>query len=505
MNQSDRGKVYLIGAGPGDPGLMTVKGKRLLEKADCIVYDYLASESLVRDRKDAELIYVGKSGKSHTLEQQEINRLLVKKAREGKIVARLKGGDPFIFGRGGEEALELAKAGIEFEIVPGVSSAYGAPAYAGIPVTHRGVTSSVAFVTGHEDPTKESSDIDWEGISACGTLVFLMGVKNLPSIAENLIKNGRSPDEPVALIRWGTTPRQQTLTGTLKDIARKAAKKNFAPPAIILVGKVVSLRKKLAWFDRKPLFGKTFIVTRTREQASALSEKLSDAGAMVIEIPTIEIMEPETFHSLDESIKKLKEKFYRWMIFTSANGVRSFFRKATEKGLDARLLAGTLIAVIGPSTGEALREWGIIPDLMPSSYRAEGILEEMSEVRGKNILIVRAEEARDVLPDSLREMGNTVDIAVAYRTIAPSRSRELLKELSGSTHVDMVTFTSSSTAKNFAALADGVPALKELPCASIGPITSDTAREEGFQVLVEAEDYTIDGLVEALLNYQRKG
>jgi uroporphyrinogen III methyltransferase / synthase len=504
--QAKQGKVYLIGSGPGDPGLITVKGRKILDRADCIIYDFLAPGSLLGNNTDAELICVGKSGKSHTMEQDEINRLLVRKAREGKLVARLKGGDPFIFGRGGEEALALAAEGVSFEIVPGVSSAYGVPAYAGIPVTHRGMTTSVSFITGHEDPTKDQSDLDWEKIStAAGTLVFLMGVKNLPMIASNLVKYGRSPDEEVALIRWGTTARQQTVTGTLENIAAMAAERDFTPPAIIVVGKVVSLRSSLAWFDRLPLFGKTFIVTRTREQAGALTEKLMEAGAEVFEVPTIKIEDPATFHSLDESIDTLKGRHYRWVIFTSPNGVRKFFERLQGKNLDTRVLAGVAIAVIGPSTAEALKEFGLIADLMPESFRAEGILEKMSALEGEKILLVRAQEARDILPESLREKGNSVDIAVAYRTVAPPESRKLLGDILRERSVDLVTFTSSSTAENFAALIQDRLIIEKMKCVSIGPITSATARDLGFDVILEADEYTIEGLVNTILHYFTKG
>ncbi len=500
--RSEKGKVYLIGAGPGDPGLITVKGKRLIDEADCIIYDFLIPESLLRNATDAELIYVGKSGAHHTMEQEEIHSLLVEKAREGKKVVRLKGGDPFIFGRGGEEALELAGQGIEFEVVPGISSAYSVPAYAGIPVTQRGMTSMVSFITGHEDPTKKQSEIDWEKISgAPGTLVFLMGVKNLSVIVDNLIRHGRSPDEDVAVIRWGTTARQQTVAGQLKNIVRKTENENFKPPAVIVVGKVVSLRESLTWFDRKPLLGRTFIVTRTREQASALTDRLTDAGAEVMEIPTIKIVAPESFDSLDISIKKLKDSRYEWVIFTSPNGVNKFFERAFLKGFDARLFKAAAIAVIGPSTADALKEHGLLADLIPASYRAEGIIEEMKELRGRNILIVRAEQARDVLPDSLREKGNKVDIAVAYRTVVPPESRENLRKALSECNVDMVTFTSSSTAKNFDEMLEDPAVKKKLRAASIGPVTSEAARECGFEVSIEAREYTVKGLSDAIISY----
>lgn len=498
------GKVYLIGAGPGDPDLITVKGHRLLAEADCVIYDYLAAKALIGEKKDLELIYVGKTGKAHTMEQNEINELLVAKAREGKTVARLKGGDPLIFGRGGEEALALADAGIEFEIVPGISSAYGAPAYAGIPVTHRGMTSTVAFITGHEDPTKDKSDIAWDKIATgIGTLVFLMGVRNLPAIAENLIAHGRSPDTEVALVQWGTTAKQRTLVGKLSNIAKRAEEEKFAAPAIIVVGSVVSLRDKLAWFDRKPLFGKTFLVTRTREQASALSGLLISSGADVIEIPTIRIKDPESFTSVDESIEKLQNQYYQWVIFTSPNGVDRFFSRLSIGNIDSRIFAGTKLAVIGPATGEALKRYGLRADLVPSEHRAEGIIDEIGDVRGRNILIARAKEARDVLPATLGRDARSVDIAVVYETVIPEESREALNSALSSGRIDMVTFTSSSTCRNFHELLDDKGIAGTLPCASIGPITSETAHELGFDVRIEAGSFTIDGLVEAIKDYYR--
>lgn len=500
------GKVFLIGSGPGDPGLITVKGKKILDKADCIIYDFLASEVFIKNRAGLELIYVGKTGKKHTMEQEEINALIVQKAKEGKTVARLKGGDPFIFGRGGEEALELSREGIEFEIVPGISSAYGAPAYAGIPVTHRGITSTVAFITGHEDPAKEKSDIEWEKISTgIGTLVFLMGMKNLPYIAENLIKYGRSPDEEIALIQWGTTSRQKVLVGTLKDIAGRAEKEKFTPPAVIVVGKVVSLRNRLAWFDSKPLLGKTFIVTRTRQQAGALTEKLMAEGARVIEIPTIKIVDPESWQGVDEAIKKFNNHYYQWIIFTSPNGVEKFFYRLNFNKLDSRIFSCSKIAVIGPATAEALKRFGLDADLTASEHTAEGILDEIGEVSGQNILIARAKEARDILPQTLQKTARAVDIAVVYETITPEESRALLNEAVKSKSIDMITFSSSSTACNFYKMLENKKIAAALPCASIGPVTTKTAQNLGFKVAIEAKKYTIDGLLEAIKEYYSKG
>ena len=369
------GKVYLIGAGPGDPGLITVKGLRCLETADVVVYDYLANEQLLsRIREGAEKVYVGKKGGDHTLPQERINELIIARAKEGKSVARLKGGDPFIFGRGGEEAEELAEAGIPFEVVPGVTSAIAVPAYAGIPLTHRDYTSTVAFITGHEDPAKEESQIAWDKISTgIGTLVFLMGAGNLPRIARELIKNGRSPETPVALIRWGTLPEQETVLGRLSDIGEIARSRQIKPPVIILVGEVVALREKLNWFETLPLFGKKILVTRAREQASDLSERLRVLGAAPVEFPTIGILPPESWADVDHCLQRMV--LYDWIIFTSANGVKFLLERLSALGRDVRDLRGPRVCAIGPKTAEALEGLKIKVSFVPQEYRAEAIFE----------------------------------------------------------------------------------------------------------------------------------
>lgn len=500
------GKVYLVGAGPGDPDLISVKGKRLVESADCIIYDFLASKKLLRKSQGSELIYVGKSGKKHTLEQNKINDLLIKKAKEGKTVVRLKGGDPLIFGRGGDEAIELVKEGIEFEVVPGVTSAYSAPAYAGIPVTQRGMASSVAFITGHEDPAKGKSDIDWEKISTgVGTLVFLMGIHNLPKITEKLIKNGRSPETDIALIRWGTTTKQVTLTGKLKNIAEKAKEVDFKPPSIIVVGEVVSLRKTLRWFDIKPLFGKTFINTRTKEQAAVLSDKLISQGADVIEIPMIKTVEPQNLDSLDNTIKKLNKNYYTWVIFTSSNSVKYFLKRVKEKGFDLRIFGGLKIAAIGSATAKTLSKYGLNADRLPEDFKAEGMVDSLSDLKGEQILLPRAEVARDILPDSLVGNGNEVDIAVAYRTIVPFESKGELLNVINEGDTEMVIFTSSSTVNNFCSLTKDQKLPQKLKFASIGPVTSETVKKLGYNIEVEAKVSTIDGLVDAIVDYYKKG
>ncbi|KAF0208831.1 MAG: uroporphyrinogen-III C-methyltransferase [Actinomycetota bacterium] len=500
--------VYLIGAGPGDPGLITVKGLACIAEADVIIYDYLAnSKFLSHAREDAEVIYVGKKGFTQHVTQEEINAVIVEKALEdgGKTVARLKGGDPFIFGRGGEEALALVDAGIRFEVVPGISSGYAAPAYAGIPVTHRGITTDMAFVTGHEDPTKDSSDINWEGLAtSVGTICFFMGIKNLPTITSRLIEFGRPATTPVALVRWGTTPRQEVLVGTLADIAGKAAAVNFKAPAITIVGEVVSLREQLAWFETRPLFGKTIVVTRSRAQASVLTDALEDLGAEVLEFPTIKIIDPEEWAPVDEAIRNLD--IYDWLVLTSVNGVGRFFDRLEYADKDARALAGLRVSAIGPATAAACIERGVRPDYVPDEYRAEGILDGLCE-RGvgkdSKVLLARALEARDVLPDELRERGARVDVVTVYRTEVGEGDPRVLERLRDA-EVDAVTFTSSSTVTNFIKLAEGIDlaaVLKDALVASIGPITSDTARAAGLTVGVEAEEYTIPGLVTAVAKH----
>lgn len=498
------GKVYLIGSGPGDPKLISVKGMERIGEADVIVYDRLASPRIVAAAKpEAELIYVGKKAAQHMLKQDQINQLLVDKAKEGKTVARLKGGDPFIFGRGGEEAIVLRENGIPFEVVPGISSAYSVPAYAGIPVTHRGITSTVAFITGHEDPTKESTDIDWEKIStAVGTLVFLMGVNNLPQIVEQLQKHGRAKNTPVALIRWGTLPKQEIITGTLTDIVEKVEKANFKAPAIIIVGEVIKLRDQLKWFENKPLFAKHILVTRSRSQASELVELLEENGAETTEFPTIRIEPSESFDQLDSAIAGLEK--YNWIVFTSVNGVDFFLQRIKALSKDIRELKGIKIAAIGPATAKRLKDLNLLIDYVPPEYRAEAIVDGFKEfgVQGLNVLIPRAEVARDVLPDKLREMGASVNIVTAYKTVMDSLKSDKIKEMLEQGKIDIVTFTSSSTAKNFAKLLQDIDlpkVMEDVVVACIGPITADTVRSLGLKVDIEAKEYTIPGLVEAIV------
>jgi uroporphyrinogen III methyltransferase/synthase len=502
-------KVYLVGAGPGDPGLITVKGRECIASADVIVYDYLAAPSLLQHAsRNAELIYVGKKGGDHTLPQDEINALLVAKARENKLVTRLKGGDPFVFGRGGEEAEVLAEAGIPFEIVPGVTSAVAAPAYAGIPLSHRKLTATIGFVTGHEDPSKEESGIDWAALaSGIGTLVFLMGVKNLPHIVSELTRHGRPPETPVALVRWGTTPEQVTVSGTLADIVARVKQAGLKAPAIIVVGAVVGLRERLKWFENRPLLAKRIAVTRSRDQASDLVKALSDLGAACLEFPTIQAVAPDDYRPLDRAIAELST--FDWVVFTSVNGVSWFFQRLFAAGKDVRSLGHLRTAAIGPATAERLKSFGLSSDLVPENFRAEAIIAAFRKeaIHGRTILLPRAQNARQILPEELTTMGATVREVAAYKTRQASADAEALVERLEEKSIDLLTFTSSSTVKNFKALLPAgrfADLAAAVPAACIGPVTADTARQLGFDVRVEAQTYTIPGLVEAILGYYAK-
>jgi len=501
-----KGKVYLVGAGPGDPGLITLKGKACIERADVVVYDYLAATTLLRyAREDAELIYVGKKGGDHTLSQDGINTLLVEKARQGFVVTRLKGGDPFIFGRGGEEVEVLADAGIAFEVVPGVTSAVAAPAYAGIPLTHRKFTSTVAFVTGHENPEKESSNIDWKSLaSGIGTLVFFMGVKNLENIANQLMKHGMAPEKPAALIGWGTTPRQTTVVGTLGTIEAEVRKAGMKPPALIVIGDVVNLRERMRWFENRPLLGKRIVVTRARKQASGFLRMLSDSGAECLECPTIKVVPPESWHALDKAIGRLSD--YDWLIFTSVNGVSYFYKRLFAAGMDTRALQDIRVAAIGPATAERLLDFGISCDIIPENYRAESVVAafEHVPVTGKKILLPRAREARSILPEELTRMGARVDEITAYVTEISDQNVETLLNHLENGSVDCLTFTSSSTVRNFKRLLPSEKfesLVREVTVACIGPITADTAESLGFDVHVVAREYTIQGLYAAIVDH----
>jgi uroporphyrinogen III methyltransferase/synthase len=505
------GKVYLVGAGPGDPGLLTLKGKECLEAADVVLYDYLANPVLLQYAPaTAERIYVGRRGRGQYQDQADINRLLIERAKEGNVVIRLKGGDPFVFGRGGEEAEAVAAAGVDFELVPGVTSAVAVAAYAGIPVTHRTLASTVTFVTGHEDPTKPAALLEWPKLaSASGTLVFMMGMKNLPSIVKQLLSEGRSPDTPVAAIRWGTKAAQQTIVGTLGDIVAKTEAVNLEPPTVIVVGEVVRLRGQLNWFETKPLFGKRVVLTRAQEQAKEFSQLLAAYGAEPVEVPTIQIMPPNSWRATDDAMTRLST--YQWLIFTSVNGVRPFMDRLHAAGKDARALANLRLCAIGPRTAQELGTYGLTPDVIPTEFQAEGVLAALAHVgvRGNHILIPRAEVAREILPAQLRELGAIVEVIPVYRTIAPAVDVASLTQQLHDGQVAVVTFTSSSTVRNFVELLGGKdkvrPLLAGVVVACIGPITARTAEEYGMTVMVTPDENTVPALAEAIVRHFKDG
>ena len=500
--------IYLVGSGPGDPGLFTVKGVSCMERADAVVYDRLAPEALLAyARPEAEKIYVGKKpGDDQAMKQDEINRVLVDLGHQNKTVVRLKGGDPYIFGRGGEEALELIEAGIPFEVVPGVTSGVAAPAYAGIPVTHRNVSTSVAFITGHEDPTKGRSDVDWKGIAnGADTLVLYMGVGRLREISSELLAAGRSPETPVAVVRWGTLPEQRTVTGTLRDIAERVAEAKLKPPAITVVGDVVDLRDSgLGWYEKRPLFGRRVLVTRARAQAGELSTQLQGLGAEVREFPTIEVRPPEDFGPLDGAITSLDS--FDWLVFTSVNGVEAFVDRLRHHGLDLRAIPrGARVAAIGPATAEALERVGLRVDVVPREFRAEALIDAVADdsLAGKRVLIPRARVAREILPERLREAGAEVVVPPAYETVPSADGKDQLARDLEHGRIDCVTFTASSTVDNFVGafgLDGSARLLSGTRIVCIGPITADTARGHGLRVDAEASEYTIPGLIEAVVD-----
>jgi uroporphyrinogen III methyltransferase/synthase len=503
-----KGKVYLAGAGPGDPGLATQKAVEAIKEADCIIYDSLANVKLLEYRKaGAETVFVGKKGGIKTVTQDRINRLLVEKARKGKTVVRLKGGDPFIFGRGGEEALSLVKANIPFEVIPGVTSATAVPAYAGIPLTHRDFASSVTFITGEEAPKKRPT-IAWNKLSrGDGTLVFLMGWKNLSFIVKKLIENGRNPKTPVAMIRWGTLSKQETITGRLENIVEVVKKKGMRPPVITVVGDVAGLRKNLNWFEKKPLFGRTVLVTRTPEQAGPFSKILESYGAEPVCFPLIKTVPPESLKPIDRAIKKISS--YDWAIFTSVNGVKYFSERLPQLEKDIRELKGVKICAIGPRTAESIKALGIRVDLTPKEFRAEAIIQALGRggIRGKRFLLPRAAEAREVLPEEIKRLGGAIDVVAVYRTIKPGKGASELKEMLTEGRIDCVTFTSSSTVTNFAKTfkkGELGELLKGVKIACIGPITADTARGWGLGVDIMPRKYTTKALAEAMAKYYKK-
>jgi uroporphyrinogen III methyltransferase/synthase len=491
------GVVYLVGAGPGDPGLMTKRALELIAGADAILHDRLIPPAaLVGARLDAELVYVGKAPGAVAMEQGEIEGRLIELARQGRSVVRLKGGDPFLFGRGGEEAEALRDAGVQFEVVPGVTAGIAAPAYAGIPVTHRDDASAVAFVTGHEDPAKDEPALDWPALAAFpGTLVLYMGVRNLPRIAERLIAAGRDPAEPAAAIERGTWPDQRTVVATAATLPDAVAEAGLGAPAILLFGPVASRRERIGWLESRPLHGRKVVVTRARAQASALAARLRDLGADVVELPAIRIEPRIDTAAVATMIDDLHS--YALVCLTSPNGAELLLGAMAERGLDARALAHATVAAIGPGTARALRERGLIADIVPPRSIAESLVEALREVEveGRPVLVARAAEARDVLPDALAERGALVDVVALYETVREATDPETIAAIADA---DYVTFTSSSTVRNFAeSVGEAFPRAARI--VSIGPVTSATARELGLEVAVEAERHDPEGLIAALL------
>jgi uroporphyrinogen III methyltransferase / synthase len=499
------GTVYLVGAGPGDPDLLTVRARQLIEVADALVYDALVHPSVVAGAGTAERIYVGKRAGQHSHSQEEINRLLVEVAGRCGTVVRLKGGDPFVFGRGGEEAIALADAGVPFEIVPGVTAGIAAPAYAGIPVTHRGVATHVTFATGHEDPGKDGSGMDWELLARSGTAVFYMGIGKLEENLARLEGAGRDPGTPAAAIEWGTYPRQRTVTGTVRTLPAVVADAGIRPPAVVVVGDVVRLRDRLRWFEERPLFGIRVLVTRARAQASSFVDRLRDLGADPVEFPTIRIAPPSDGGAALAAAARNAGR-YDWIVFTSVNGVSRFWKALEAGGMDTRALAGARVCAIGPATSGELARRGVAADLVPERFVAESViaaLEEAGEVPGSRILLPRAQEARDVLPRALAERGAEVSDVPAYRTEPDGEGSDRIRDRLREGTLDVITFTASSTVRNFVDLVG--TDIGDAVVASIGPITSRTAREAGLPVHLEADRYDIPGLIEALMAWRRQG
>lgn len=499
-----QGFVYLVGAGPGDPGLFTLKGKKLLESAEVIIYDRLVSDKILAYApENAELIYVGKAASNHALPQDEINKLLVSKAAEGKRVVRLKGGDPFVFGRGGEEAQYVREHGFEFEIVPGITSAVAVPAYAGIPVTHRDDTSSLTIVTGHEKEDKEESSVNWKELGAGNnTIVFLMGVENLPFICGQLMKYGRDPATPVAMIRWGTLPAQQVLVGELNNIAAKKQQADFKPPAVIVVGEVVRQRQSLKWLENKPLWGKKIVVTRARAQASIMVDKITELGGEAIEFPSIIIRPVENLNLLYRALKDIRH--YNWLIFTSVNAVDIFFTALKAQDMDIRDLYGIKIAAIGAVTRDKIIDRGLKVDVVPDEFVAEGMIKALSgRIKpGDWILLPRALGARNILPEAIKSVGAHVNEVIIYEAVPNGEAGSNILESIKSGQVEFITFTSSSTVSNFVNIIgwQNVETINRCcKIACIGPITANTAGEHGLKVDIIAKQYTIDGLIEAIL------
>ena len=515
------GKVYLVGAGPGDIGLLTVKGLRCLRKAEVVIYDFhLNAQILNYINHKAEFIYAGKRGGHHTMNQDEINAILIKKAKEGNIICRLKGGDPFVFGRGGEEAEILSREGIEFEVVPGVSSAIAAPAYAGIPLTHRLFSSSFAVIPGYEDIAKEKSAIKWSKLATgVGTLVFLMAVKNVALITQKLIDNGLSPDTPVAIVRWGTRPDQKTIVGTLENIAGILKENEIKPPAVMVVGEVVKLRESLNWYEKKPMFGHRILVTREHLEGF---EPLEELGAEILAFPTIEIVPPKNYIELDNAIDSIET--YHWLIFTSRNGVKYFFGRFFEKDRDIRDLKGIKICTIGNRTAKEVKKYGLKVDLIPEKFHAEGLIDAIinmikkkktsktksasgrqksKSLKGVRFLLPRAEVAREILPEKIRELGGEIDVPVVYRTIKPESHGKRLRRFLREGKITIATFTSASTFYNFKDIIgeDVEKLLKGVAIAVIGPVTAKAIKKTGLRVDIMPRESTIDEMVSEIMKW----
>ena len=507
-----KGKVYLVGAGPGDPGLITLRGKYLLQRAEVVVYDYLANKKLLNYVPDtAEFIYAGKKGGGlHAFTQEGINQLLVDHASNGKRVVRLKGGDPFIFGRGAEEIEDLVKEGIDFEVVPGVTSATAAATYAGIPITHRDYTASVAFVTGHEAPGKKESNIAWDKLATgAGTIVVYMGIKNLPIITKKLMDNGRAPDTPVAVVRWASTPKQRSVVGTLETITEVVREADIKPPALVIVGEVVKLRKSIDWFEKRALFGKRMVVTRTREQASELVARLEEYGADCLEYSTIHIEPVDDYQLLDQAIENMQS--YKWILFTSLHAITYFFKRLNATGQDSRALATCCIGAVGRATADELLKHGIQADLIPEKFTGAGLAESLiaDGVEGQQILLPRALKAMETLPEMLNDAGATVTVAPVYRNVPPQGRKDELRDELNEGEIDLLTFTSSSTVTNFLTMVDAADKeelhrlLDGVRIAAIGPVTAETVRKNGLTVDIQPDNYTIPDMVDAIVTYYR--
>jgi len=503
MRGERRGKVSLVGAGPGDPGLLTLRGRRCLEECDVVLYDNLSNPALLSyTRPDTEVIFAGKHGSGVRLSQEEMSAIVLDRARAGKHVVRLKGGDPFVFGRGAEEALECVRAGIPFEVVPGVTSAVAAPAYAGIPLTHRDCASVVTFVTGREGE-KPDTAVPWEALARQGgTLVLFMSVLQLAANMRSLIAGGLAPSTPAALVRWGTTARQEVLVGTAATLPELAATRGLKPPAVVVVGEVARLAGELGWFEKRPLFGRRVVVTRPRAQAGAFAALLEAEGAEVITVPTIETVPPERWDNVDRALARVRD--YAWLVLTSQNGVTVFFDRLRALGHDVRELAGVAIAAIGPQTRDAVEARGLRVAITPQEYRAEAVADALiaAGVRGKKVLLARAAAARSVLPERLAAAGAVVDEVAIYHTVLPAEAAAAPASFAGEGKPDLITFTSSSTVTNFARLfpnQDLTRLLMGVAIGCIGPITAQTARDLGLHVDIEPAEYTIPAFTEAIV------